>query len=283
MAEAQASVTTTRALSPDHRSRRRSACLIACAASLVGALVACSTTTAQSPAATWPSAPERLPDPTLSSQDALLTCGGRPFPSSSLEAPTGAENEPGPEFDALRWTIATFHEAFPESGTWTWQLAGRDDAEANFLSRPASGTGPPDWFWIEVTADGSGWKPGSMGTCELRVVLSTEFGPASWALNPAFGSPSADTTELQILVWERACSSGSPATGRMSAPVIDYGADTVTITIGVRPLQVEPGAGLSCPMPPGTPASVRLSEPLGERTLLDGGVLPPAPPSPANG
>jgi len=114
-------------------------------------------------------------------------------------------------------------------------------------------------------------------------VLSPEFGPATWALDSAFPTPVADTSELRILVWERACSGGSPATGRISAPVVEYTSAAVTITIGVRPLQVDPGMLLTCPMPPGTPAILQLSEPLGRRTLLDGGRVPPAPPSPANG
>lgn len=114
-------------------------------------------------------------------------------------------------------------------------------------------------------------------------VLSPEFGPATWALDPAFPTPVADTSELHILVWERACSGGSPATGRMSAPVVEYTSAAVTITIGVRPLQVDPGMLLTCPMPPGTPAILQLSESLGTRDLLDGGRVPPAPPSPANG
>ena len=42
------------------------------------------------------------------------------------------------------------------------------------------------------------------------VVLSAEFGPASWALDPAFASPTPNATELHILVWERTCSGGSP-------------------------------------------------------------------------
>jgi hypothetical protein len=104
-----------------------------------------------------------------------------------------------------------------------------------------------------------------------------QFGRAIWALDPAFVSPGSDATELHILVWEMACSSGSPATGRMSTPVIAYTATTVTITIGVRPL----GGPQACPGPPGTPATLRLAEPLGTRTLLDGGRVPPAPPSPA--
>ena len=104
-----------------------------------------------------------------------------------------------------------------------------------------------------------------------------QFGRATWALDPAFAPPGPDSTELHILVWELACSGGSPATGRMSAPVIDLAATTVTITIGVRPL----GGPQACPGPPGTPAIVRLAEPLGARILLDGGRVPVAPPFPA--
>jgi hypothetical protein len=110
-----------------------------------------------------------------------------------------------------------------------------------------------------------------------------DFGPATWALDPAFPSPGADTSELHILVWERACSGGSRADGRMSNPLVEYTSADVTITFRVRPLVVGPGQMMSCPGSPGTPAGIRLSEPLGQRTLLDGGVVPPAPPLPPGG
>jgi hypothetical protein len=106
--------------------------------------------------------------------------------------------------------------------------------------------------------------------------LSPEFGPATWALDPAFPAPGPTTTELFILVWERACSSGSPTSGRMSAPIIETAQTTVTITIGVRPRS----GFATCQLPPGTAAVVTLPEPLGFRTLLDGGVVPGAPPTP---
>jgi hypothetical protein len=234
------------------------------------------------PAPTWPVSPERLPNPAPGTAEASFTCGGRSFPVAGLEAPAGAERESGPEFDALRATIATFADAFPGSSDWTWRLADRDDTGAIFLAR-TDALGPPGWVSIEVAVDASGWQPSSMGQCYPRVVLSAEFGPATWALDPAFPTPAPDTSELHILVWERACSGGSPATGRMSAPVVEYTSAAVTITIGVRPLRVGEGMALTCPMPPGTPAILQLSEPLGGRTLLDGGVVPPAPPSPANG
>lgn len=234
------------------------------------------------PLPTWPVPPEQLPNPTSGSAEASLTCDGRTFPAAGLNAPTGAEEASGPEFDALRATIAKFADAFPGSSDWTWRLAGRDDTGAIFLAQ-TDAMGPPGWVSIEVAADASGWKPLNMGQCDPHVVLSAEFGPATWALDRAFPTPAADTSELHILVWERACSGGSPATGRISAPVVQYTSAAVTITIGVRPLQAAPGEAITCPGPPGTPAILRLSEPLGKRTLLDGGVVPPAPPSPPYG
>lgn len=233
---------------------------------------------ASAPIPTWPASPERLPPATAGGAEARLTCGGRAFSASGLEAPTGAEKASGPEFDALRASLLRFADEFPGSSGWTWRLAGRDESGAIFLAR-IDAPGTPGWVSVDVAAGASGWEPQGMGQCEPHVVLSAQFGPASWALDPAFAMPASDAIELHILVWERACSSGSPATGRISAPVIEYTADAVTITLGVRPLE-----GINtCPMPPGTPALVRLPEPLGKRTLLDGGHVPPAPPSPANG
>jgi hypothetical protein len=106
------------------------------------------------------------------------------------------------------------------------------------------------------------------------------FGPATWALDPAYPAPGHDTSELHLLVWEQACSSGSPATGRMSAPVVVADGSRVIVSIGVRQRRMGDDTFETCPLPPGTPAIVQLPEPLGSRVLLDGGVAPPAAPSP---
>jgi hypothetical protein len=222
--------------------------------------------------------PEPLPDATSAGADAGITCGGPIFPVSGLSAQAGAEKASGPEFDALRATLVATASEFPGSSGWSWRLAFKDATDAVFLAQ-TDAFGPNGWVAVELTAGPNGWQPGSIGQCNLRVVLLDGYGPASWALNPAFPAPTADTTTLEILVWEESCSSGSPVSGRMSAPVIEYGASSVTITLGVRPLQ-----GMqTCPLGPGTPASLRLSESLGARTLLDGGTFPPAAPSPPFG
>lgn len=243
---------------------------------IVLGLAACSIRPGETPSLpSWPVSAEPLPTAT-SGTGGQVTCGGRSFPRSGLTQPNGAEDASGPEFDALRASLAKFGSEFPGSSTWTWRLAGRDDTGAIFLAR-TDAFGSPGWVSTEVAADVTGWRPVSMGQCDPQTVLSAEFGPASWALDPAFPPPTPASVDLHILVWERACSGGSPTTGRMSAPVSESTPSTVTIAIGVRPL----GGFQSCPGPPGTPAILRLLEPLGDRTLLDGGHVPPVPPSPA--
>lgn len=45
-----------------------------------------------------------------------LTCGGMTFSRSALDAPTGAQHRAGPEYDALRATLAQFAPEFPGAG-----------------------------------------------------------------------------------------------------------------------------------------------------------------------
>lgn len=246
------------------------------------ALTACGVAAQPSPASfaplpTWPVAPERLGTALSSAPDARLTCGfpDRTFPASALDKPTGAERESGALFDALRSAFDRF--GFTDDVSHLgWLLVQQDGSGALFVAHAIS---PPAWWYVLVQADGGGWTPAGMGGCNLNVQISDEFGPAHWALDPAYPAPDASTTELHVLVWEVACSGASPTTGRMSAPVVEYAQDTITVTIGVRPL----GGMQTCPLGPGTPAIVTLPRPMGHRTLLDGYAFPPVAPSPPFG
>ncbi len=101
-----------------------------------------------------------------------------------------------------------------------------------------------------------------------------EAGPATWALPDGF-NVGPETTEFLALVTERACASGQSSEGRIIGPQIDYVDDTsVVVTFGVRQL-----SGVQeCPGNPATVVEVQLEEPLGRRTLLDGGRQPPVEP-----
>ena len=205
-----------------------------------------------------------------------VTCGAHGFPLEALDAPAGAEQQTGPEFDALRETLHKFGAEFPGAGAWTWRLVYRDEAHAEFVARVEDSDF--GWVHVPVSRDGAGWSGSSIGECDPKVVIAPGFGPASWALDPAFPAPDATTKQLHLLVWERACSGGAPATGRISAPAVVYGDATVTVTLGVRPIEVPPAYAVTCPGPPGTPAILDLVEALGKRQLRDGGQVPAAPP-----
>lgn len=232
---------------------------------------------ATNPPSTGSAASEVLASPTSRMADARLTCGGQTFPITGLDAPTGAEKASGPEFDALRATLAKFVSEFPGSNDWTWRLAGRDETGAIFVAE-VDAQARPGWAYVAIPLGAGGWSPGGMGQCSPVVVLSAEFGSAVWTLDPTFGTPAAGSTDLHILVWERSCSSGSLATGRMSLLAVEYAPPTVTIVVGVRPL----GGMQTCQSSPPAPALLRLAEPIGARALLDGGKWPPSPPSEEN-
>lgn len=94
---------------------------------------------------------------------------------------------------------------------------------------------------------------------------TTEVGPAWWELAPT-ERPTDASTELDLLVFERECANGESPEGRVGEPEIEYGALSVTITF-----QIRSAGGGDCPAAPGAPVTVQLSEPLGDRRLVDGG------------
>ncbi len=150
------------------------------------------------------------------------------------------------------------------------------------ISSTASGTGPLNRVTIGIL------EPTDDRLAELserygadRICFEIERTPtdddaevAPW--EPAPGADlSPATTRIEVLVNERACSGGTSAEGRIAPPTIEYEAETVTITLAVIPVT----GPAPCPGNPDTPYTVELDEPLGDRTILDGGTSPPAPPS----
>jgi hypothetical protein len=154
-----------------------------------------------------------------------------------------------------------------------WRLAGREENGFLFLARDDrfAETG---WLSIEAERRDGRWSS-SMGGCDPRRVIAPDLSVADWWLDPAFPAPGSTATELHVLVLERACASGQPPDGRIAEPEVSFGLDTITITIGVRRSEGDQ----NCQGNPAVPLTVALAEPLGDRTLLDGSRLPPAPPS----
>ncbi len=203
----------------------------------------------------------------------LTTCGGHAYPGLGIDAPL--EYGSIDEVEALGQALVRYSGEFPGSRDWPWRLAGRDETGLLFLAE-TDALGPPGWMSVELEADGDGWRVAGMGQCDPRVVLSVDLGPADWWLDPDHATPGSDALELHVLVLERECASGTSADGRIAEPVVDYGPDAVTITIGVR----RAAGDQTCQGNPPTPFVVELTEPLGGRMLLDGGHAPPVVPAP---
>ncbi|WP_155345936.1 hypothetical protein [Acrocarpospora pleiomorpha] len=122
--------------------------------------------------------------------------------------------------------------------------------------------GPPD-------ADGRpSWHLRSSRRCDLRRVMDG-LGVADVALDPA---RPATGTGVHLLVTERACASGQPATGRVRVVSLEETDREVGLVIGVE--RFDGGGAVTCQGNPPTPFTVELGQPLGDRVLRDAGVHP---------
>ena len=111
-----------------------------------------------------------------------------------------------------------------------------------------------------------------------RLCVNVEGVPQSEDAQVADWEPDGEVdrtaTHIPVHVMERGCAGGEPATGRIPEPHVQYREDAVVVTFRVIPK----GGPQTCPGNPPTPYVLELSEPLGDRQLLDGGAEPPAPP-----
>jgi hypothetical protein len=134
---------------------------------------------------------------------------------------------------------------------------------------------------VACFGQGPGWTPtpgGPLDDCPNMAVPPDGYGAADWALDPAFAF-SADSTEIHVVVGEMSCHGTYSATGRI-AQHVEYAADRVVVTLAVRSFTAAdfPPSSFplvfTCPGTPGTPAVIKLSEPVGTRTLFDGDLYP---------
>lgn len=200
--------------------------------------------------------------------DLLASCGGHSFPLAALDAP--GTDQVGPEFDALHQVIAAHaNELEGDLAGESWRLVDARDDQLVFLAHSAHGL-----LYIALRLQGGQWTFANSGDCDPHAVIPDGGGPAQWWLDPRRPSPASDTTVLEILVLEQACASGDYAVGRILPPIVQYEADAITVTVGVREV------GGTCQSNPYTPAILDLAEALGNRELLDGFHIPPAPARP---
>ena len=120
---------------------------------------------------------------------------------------------------------------------------------------------------FEVGPEGVEWSGASSpAECPLTVPTPEHLNTVNWALDPAHEAPSADSTQVHLLLTERECVSGIEIGDRLVGPDIHYTSEEVRIGFAATP---PPGDAFNCQGNPSTPITVDLAEPLGERSLVD--------------
>lgn len=201
----------------------------------------------------------------------LLHCGGMPFSFDALDAPTGAEDGVGLEYEVLRSTAGSDPDPGGDYGPDpTFREVARDSNAVLFLHEVPGGS--PEGFrylYVRVERDGIDWGWAGSGDCTPRAVAPPGFGQATWTLDPRFPTPGPDTRTLHILVQELACSSGRSASGRISPAFVTWDDRQFDIEVFVETI---PGGG-DCQANPPTPATLRLPVRIGDRILFDAGTI----------
>jgi len=221
--------------------------------------------------------PTAVPTPSAAGDGFL--CSGLPISRDAVETrvPVIAIGEPGRiALSEAVWDDGSSLDLPPEEdwyvATTTDDLVGvmRDvEVEAD----PASMGILPDHevltvTWVEdATNLTPGWYVDKSDTCALTVDLGDLTVPAIKLQSP----PDPMSQELRLLVNEETCNSGEDAEGRIEVVSLDETDDRVSLVLGVRPR----GGMQDCPSNPATPFTVTLSEPLGEREVVDAGLADP--------
>jgi len=199
--------------------------------------------------------------------------GHASFTTEDIEVAPAAGARADPAWDLLQTLLeeqASVEESdLPRDG---WLRVVGSPEEVVFLTGTTNDE--RSYAVVHVVPDGGyltqdGWGIDSFGGCLPRRDVSDDVSVASWWVDPQAEPIGPDSESIPALVLERACAGGDTAEGRISPPTIVYGATEVTITITVRWL-----GEATCPGHPPTPYTIELAEPLGDRTLADGGSFP---------
>lgn len=226
--------------------------------------------------ATACASPDRSADgPAPGDQPDVVLCQGNEVPVQALEDPRPA-SELSPDavpaldgrgvsdFDPLDWLIAQ------ESGDRVMLM--------DELAVPADdGRGDiREYRYLVVSTEAmpaqpgeSGWAVVESSTCSPTLDLG-ELDTARVSLDPS-SPPAPESDRLALLVTEVACNSGQDAVGRVELVERAETESTVELVIGVRPSGAQEA---SCQANPATPFTVDLERPLGDRVILNAGVVP---------
>jgi hypothetical protein len=168
------------------------------------------------------------------------------------------------------------HPGYPAEDGWFVLASSATDIEImRAVTEPyemGNGEVPPDHEYvaakrIEEPGEAPRWMEWSASPCALRLEYA-DLEVATVAFD-ALPDPSSDRITFQVT--EHDCNSGMDAAGRVQLVALEETGDRVEVAIAVRPRN----SGASCPSNPATPFTVALSAPLGDREVVDTGLVIP--------
>jgi hypothetical protein len=194
------------------------------------------------------------------------SCGrGSPFTAEDLEGSGNVEEQDSELGAALRELLEMREgRTLPRSG---WHALAENDEEVLLGAASAGGGHLYGSALFERTE--KGWDAAGWGDCTPIVVVGRRS-PAIWKLAE---EPSPESTTLSVSLEERDCSGGRKLTADNTRVDVEYSAETIAILVTGDPL--EAGATYTCPLLINH-MTIPLEEPVGDRTLLDVAVYPPA-------
>ena len=139
------------------------------------------------------------------------------------------------------------------------------------VGRWAAATGTTSGQYVLLDRTTNGWESSGWGDCNLTPVL---VDGASWAeITAVSGGAAPSSSTVDVLVSERECTSARDPSPYLHEPVVIERDDTVTLYW----TSDTPTGDRRCPGNPRVHRTVKLDQPLGERTILDGSTWPPRP------
>ncbi|WP_030455977.1 hypothetical protein [Herbidospora cretacea] len=184
-------------------------------------------------------------------------CGGEPVPLAALTGPPATRLGPDGQA-ALRGS-----EVRAPDDLEAWHIVEETGDRVALISRLDGALQSHRYLLIERFGPNNGWHMRRSGGCSLRRVF-----PGLADADLAFGSSSG--TRLNLLVTERGCASGQPATGRVELVELEETEQEVRVAVAIRPKY----GSATCQGNPPTPFTVELSRTLGDRSVVNAGVHP---------
>jgi hypothetical protein len=209
--------------------------------------------------------------------DGDVSCNGFQFPVAGLNASTGAKDEVGPEFDALRAALEDPDLADGLGDTVveadSWRVAGRTDEGVLFLGTRPRNSDERYWVGVTATRDGGAWTATGGGDCQPMPVIPAGYTWVGWRLDPENGQPGPDWDRVFLQVLETSCVTGVDTVDRLSPAFVLSDPYRIQISLGISDTD-----GQGCEDPGHSVSSVRvdLPEPLEDRPAID-----PLAPDPA--